>query len=335
MADKLGSAKFVALMELVKRAANADENLLLVDLSISSEAGEQFRMLSPAQKVKTIEQLASNAPKVQAVMLDACGLGTLHVEAVAKVLRQNRQLQFFSVENNALNEADLLQLADSVQGHPSLVELRLAEQRSPLSTAVAYRLAEAMEATPSLLKLRLGNLRDEQTRKRVEAAVMGNTERLRQRRQQDPAGVAAAEAEARAWRRLLPGAAPAKPLEGRRTSVVSSGIRHRATLVEGAVSEVLAGGAGKKGADWAEEAVKIAARCTSPPAPLPPRLTSAPQPELRIVLRGPPPLPPLSSFAHVPVRSEPPVQGATEEAGAYLLTGNPGWVRPIGGRDPP
>ena len=133
MADKLGSAKFVALMELVKRAANADENLLLVDLSISSEAGEQFRMLSPAQKVKTIEQLASNAPKVQAVMLDACGLGTLHVEAVAKVLRQNRQLQFFSVENNALNEADLLQLADSVQGHPSLVELRLAEQRSPLS----------------------------------------------------------------------------------------------------------------------------------------------------------------------------------------------------------
>ena len=104
--------------------------------------------------------------------------------SLARALRQNTTLTSVSLEGNNLTEEGLVAIAAGVQGHPSITELSLANQRAPLSNAAISSLLTAMENSPALLRLGLGALRDNGSRWRLQAATMRNTERQRQDRQQ-------------------------------------------------------------------------------------------------------------------------------------------------------
>ena len=98
---------------------------------------------------------------MQAVWLPGLELTDAHAPALAALLREHRTLQALCLERNGLTEPGLLQIAAAASGHPSLNELRVEEQKRPLSSAAAAKLLGAMEATPTLARLGLGALRDD------------------------------------------------------------------------------------------------------------------------------------------------------------------------------
>ena len=175
---------------------------------------------------------------MRAIFLDACGLDSRQAGAIATVVKSLGHLEALSLQCNNFKEDDLVQLAEAVHEHPSMSELSLAEQKAQIATAAANKLAEAMEATPCLLKLRLGALRDETTKKRVNAATMANGDKFRRKRVEDPKSVEGLGA----WKKQL-----ASHHGGKKDIVtkkvgkveVSESIQQRADIVEDTVSEVM------------------------------------------------------------------------------------------------
>ena len=146
-----------ALGQLLRRAVGCDDKLRLLDLS---EPALGFARMPMAKQLASLGVLAK-ARAVQAVWLPGLELTDAHAPALAALLREHRTLQALCLERNGLTEQGLLQIAAAASGHPSLNELRVEEQKRPLSGAAAAKLLDAMEATPTLAKLGLGALKDD------------------------------------------------------------------------------------------------------------------------------------------------------------------------------
>ena len=167
----------LGLRDQLARVERGDASLSSLDFS----GNAQFLALSQAQKSQALGQLA-RGDKLQVLLLNKCELDSSNAPALALLLTSNRALSALSLEGNSLTEPGLLQLAAALRGHPALAEMSVANQARPVSTQAALALIEAMEGTESLVQLNLGALRDGSLVQRQQAAVMRNTERMRQRR---------------------------------------------------------------------------------------------------------------------------------------------------------
>lgn len=117
-------------------------------------------------------------------MLDNLKLDDSNAAALAAILRGNKGVGLLSVERNNLKENGLLEIVQAAVGHASLRELRVAEQKQPISTTALVALIELMETSQVLLKLGLGKIRDEKLLNRLQAATMANQDRQRQKRRE-------------------------------------------------------------------------------------------------------------------------------------------------------
>jgi len=288
------------LDELLKQAAAGDPPLC--DLS----AHEQLSRASTEKKNIVLGQLA-RATKLGAIVLHNLNLDDTNAPAIAAILRANDGLGLLSVERNQLREGGLLAIAAAANGHPSLRELRVGEQKEAISTAATTALVAVMEATPCLLKLGVGSVRDELLLKRLEAATMANTDLVRQHRvrvratgdkpEVEPEWVALWEARAalpqspsqQKKKRLLgrsllrkgaldavAGFAPIRRRSHVEISTPAAGtIAAKAALVKGQLAPQLASqhSAAMASHDWAAEAWRIAADEVTDPLG-PPLLTN-------------------------------------------------------------
>ena len=74
-------------------------------------------------------------------------------EFIARLTCSEHPLQCFSVEGNNFTEAGVLEVAGALQHHPSMQEVSLAHQRSPISTAGCSAMVDAMETVRLSAKL--------------------------------------------------------------------------------------------------------------------------------------------------------------------------------------
>ena len=125
-----------ALGQLLRRAVGCDDKLRLLDLS---EPALGFARMPMAKQLASLGVLAK-ARAVQAVWLPGLELTDAHAPALAALLREHRTLQALCLERNGLTEQGLLQIAAAASGHPSLNELRVEEQKRPLSGTAAAKL---------------------------------------------------------------------------------------------------------------------------------------------------------------------------------------------------
>lgn len=222
-----------ALGQLLRRAVGCDDTLRLLDLS---KPALGFARMSTDKQLASLGVL-TKARAVQAVWLPGLKLSDTHAAALATLLLEHRALQALCLEGNFLSELGLLQIAAAASGHPSLSELRVEQQRRPLSTAAAARLLDAMEATPTLTHLDLGVLRDDTLAMRLSELGQKNSAHVRKARQ--GAATAAAGGELDAWRRQLAKSDAATTRERvqlpKRELAVSDTLKERAALVGGVV----------------------------------------------------------------------------------------------------
>ena len=249
-----------------KPAANLRDQLARVergDASLSSldfSGNAQFLALSQAQKSQALGQLA-RGDKLQVLLLNKCELDSSNAPALALLLTSNRALSALSLEGNSLTEPGLLQLAAALRGHPALAEMSVANQARPVSTQAALALIEAMEGTESLVQLNLGALRDGSLVQRQQAAVMRNTERMRQRRRAVSTGDAPVEASKAPLRRAMSFERPPKKKAGEGAPApkrqVSTALAQRMQRISKVVDKVI--DTKVKVVDWEAEAARIAA----------------------------------------------------------------------------
>ena len=249
------------LSELV-RQAQANE-VPLCDIS----AHHQFTVLTLPKKNEVLSQLVK-ATSVGAFVLHQLNLDDSSAELLADLIRANKGLGLLSVERNNLREAGLLAIAKAAKGHANLRELRLGEQREPISTNATIALIEVMEGTPSLLKLGLGSIRDDLLNKRLQAATMHNKDLVRQARVKDkavetePAWVAAWEARSNTGKAALAasGGASSAARQKNKGSPISEGLAGKAAAIDANVGRALGN---MRAVDWMEEARRI--RSNEPP----------------------------------------------------------------------
>jgi hypothetical protein len=246
------TATIVELSSLVQQAVAGEPALCDIDNN------HQFIVLRPDKKKEVLLQLAA-ATKCHAFVLHNINLDDTHAAALAELVKRNTSLGLLSLERNNLKEDGLLKIAAAASGHPALRELRLGEQKKPISTAAVTRLIEAMEATPTLRKMGVGAVRDDLLLKRLDAATMHNRDLLRKQRVQaggaeppDPPWVALWEAKTNAAKLAIKagGAKTAAPKRGERTAALDA----RAGIIAADLSakaELL------KPVDWADEARRL------------------------------------------------------------------------------
>ena len=276
------------LRDQLARVERGDASLSSLDFS----GNAQFLALSQAQKSQALGQLA-RGDKLQVLLLNKCELDSSNAPALALLLTSNRALSALSLEGNSLTEPGLLQLAAALRGHPALAEMSVANQARPVSTQAALALIEAMEGTESLVQLNLGALRDGSLVQRQQAAVMRNTERMRQRRRAASTGDAPVEASKAPLRRAMSFERPPKKKAGEERAApkrqVSTALAQRMQRISKVVDKVI--DTKVKVVDWEAEAARIAA----------------------------------SEETECGAAADADV--ATDQASAYVLTGNAHWKR--------
>ena len=244
------------LRDQLARVERGDASLSSLDFS----GNAQFLALSQAQKSQALGQLA-RGDKLQVLLLNKCELDSSNAPALALLLTSNRALSALSLEGNSLTEPGLLQLAAALRGHPALAEMSVANQARPVSTQAALALIEAMEGTESLVQLNLGALRDGSLVQRQQAAVMRNTERMRQRRRAVSTGDAPVEASKAPLRRAMSFERPPKKKAGEGAPApkrqVSTALAQRMQRISKVVDKVI--DTKVKVVDWEAEAARIAA----------------------------------------------------------------------------
>ena len=165
--------------------------------SVDLSSSKHFRWLTKEQRSGTLRKLAAllgggggsggggggggggDSGVVTWIRLDGLDIDDGNGDDVVNLILALPSLERLSLERNCLGEGALLRLAGAIEGHPSMCDLAVANQRSPLSTASICALLDAMEATPSLVRLALGTVRDGELRARFERISVANREAAR------------------------------------------------------------------------------------------------------------------------------------------------------------
>ena len=173
------------------------------------------------KRQETALRVLQHSTILDTISVNGCQLGDSACFVLGDVLANCPSLTSLSAERNEFLEPGLLHIAVSL-AYPvgKIKELRLAHQRVTPTTAVEDALAEALLENKTVTKLGL-NVRNADAKRRIDAAISRNLDRLRVRRntmRAAEAGVApAAAAEPTA------AGAPPKPAFVPRQSLVVEG----------------------------------------------------------------------------------------------------------------
>ncbi|XP_063782158.1 tropomodulin-2-like [Pseudophryne corroboree] len=101
--------------------------------------------------------------------------------AFADMLKVNKTLRSFNIETNFITGVGILAFVESLKQNKTLTEIKIANQRQQLGTAVEMEIAQMLEENSSILKFGYP-FTQQGPRTRVAAAITKNNDLVRQRR---------------------------------------------------------------------------------------------------------------------------------------------------------
>ncbi|KAM4038209.1 tropomodulin-2-like [Anomaloglossus baeobatrachus] len=101
--------------------------------------------------------------------------------AFADMLKGNKTLRSLNVETNFITGAGILALVEALKQNRTLTEIKIANQRQQLGTAVEMEIAQMLEENSSILKFGY-QFTQQGPRTRVAAAITKNNDLVRQKR---------------------------------------------------------------------------------------------------------------------------------------------------------
>ncbi|KAM8973774.1 tropomodulin-2-like isoform 3-T3 [Pelodytes ibericus] len=101
--------------------------------------------------------------------------------AFADMLKVNKALRSLNVETNFITGIGIMSLVDALKENKTLTEIKIANQRQQLGTAVEMEIAQMLEENSSILKFGY-QFTQQGPRTRVAAAITKNNDLVRQKR---------------------------------------------------------------------------------------------------------------------------------------------------------
>ncbi|KAM4748132.1 tropomodulin-2-like [Rhinophrynus dorsalis] len=101
--------------------------------------------------------------------------------AFADMLKVNKSLRSLNVETNFITGSGIMALVDALKVNKTLTEIKIANQRQQLGTAVEMEIAQMLEENPAILKFGY-QFTQQGPRTRMAAAITKNNDLVRQKR---------------------------------------------------------------------------------------------------------------------------------------------------------
>lgn len=101
--------------------------------------------------------------------------------AFADMLKVNKTLRSLNVETNFITGTGILALVEALKEHKTLTEIKIANQRQQLGTAVEMEIAQMLEENSAILKFGY-QFTQQGPRTRAAAAITKNNDLVRQKR---------------------------------------------------------------------------------------------------------------------------------------------------------
>ncbi|XP_053573449.1 tropomodulin-2 [Bombina bombina] len=101
--------------------------------------------------------------------------------AFAEMLKVNKSLKSLNIETNFITGSGILALVDALKENKTLIEIKIANQRQQLGTAVEMEIAQMLEENTSIVKFGY-QFTQQGPRTRAATAITKNNDLVRQRR---------------------------------------------------------------------------------------------------------------------------------------------------------
>jgi len=169
-----------------ERLAKRDLSLIALELKMGENDNSlnmEFCMWPDTRKAAALALLCGNGV-ITSINLSGCNLNDMEARALAAALAlPSCHVEVLNLERNGFTEGGLLALIASLKDNSVLRELKLADQKTPITTAVEVAFAELLDSggAPSLVKLG-PPMRNPNEKRRVDAAISRNLDAQRKRR---------------------------------------------------------------------------------------------------------------------------------------------------------
>lgn len=177
---------------LFLRAAQRDTRLEGVHLSMHDMPANnhEFRQWSDRRKAAALELLV-DSPVVTTLNLVSCAITDGCCTALGAILSGGGRLAALNLERNQISATGILVLIESLKTNTTLRELSLTGQGTNIPTTVEVAFARLLEEGGATALVKLGPaMRNASERRRVDAGLSRNMDRVRQRRREAAAAAA-------------------------------------------------------------------------------------------------------------------------------------------------
>eukprot|EP00179_Madagascaria_erythrocladioides_P009287 CAMPEP_0198319200 /NCGR_PEP_ID=MMETSP1450-20131203/8384_1 /TAXON_ID=753684 ORGANISM="Madagascaria erythrocladiodes, Strain CCMP3234" /NCGR_SAMPLE_ID=MMETSP1450 /ASSEMBLY_ACC=CAM_ASM_001115 /LENGTH=489 /DNA_ID=CAMNT_0044022557 /DNA_START=66 /DNA_END=1532 /DNA_ORIENTATION=- len=185
ISDLLGKGfNVIDVDELVGRIDENDSLLTSINLNAHITLDENNKKQPPTSDtaVRVARALASNTT-VKTLDMASCALDNAAAIAVAEMLQTNNTLEKVNMDSNDIHGETIAEVVKKVaaSSNNSLTELKMANQKRSLHSAVETELPKLLEANDTIIKLSV-SIKDQTARNALERVLYRNRETARKRR---------------------------------------------------------------------------------------------------------------------------------------------------------
>ncbi|MEE6527002.1 hypothetical protein FKM82_028015, partial [Ascaphus truei] len=100
---------------------------------------------------------------------------SLHLQAVAEMLKENKTLQSLNIESNFISSAGMMSVIRAMKSNTTLSELKVDNQHQNLGDTVEMEMASMLENSPSIVRFGY-HFTQQGPRARASSAITRNLE---------------------------------------------------------------------------------------------------------------------------------------------------------------